>query len=82
VGDEAVIEVSVEPHTGCVKFANRFGRDAHKLVWSEAGREARLRGLNARVVVAGVIRPGDTIRVLGGADTVSDASSGTSAAGR
>ena len=68
VGDEAVIEVTAEPHTGCVKFANRFGRDAHKLVWSEQGRQARLRGLYARVVVAGVIRPGDTIRVLGTAD--------------
>jgi MOSC domain-containing protein YiiM len=51
-----------------VKFANRFGRDAHKLVWSEQGRRARLRGLYARVVVVGVIRPGDTIRVLGPAD--------------
>ena len=68
VGSEAVIEVTAEPHNGCVKFANRFGRDAHKLVWSEQGRRARLRGLYARVVVAGVIRPGDTIRVLGTAD--------------
>jgi len=68
LGDEAVIEVTAEPHTGCVKFASRFGRDAHKLVWSEEGRQARLRGLYARVVVAGVIRPGDTIRVLGTAD--------------
>ncbi|MFV2021756.1 MOSC domain-containing protein [Micromonospora sp. LOL_023] len=65
VGDEAVIEVTAEPHNGCVKFANRYGRDAHKLVWSEQGRQARLRGLYARVVVAGVIRPGDTIWVLG-----------------
>jgi hypothetical protein len=65
---DAVIEVTAEPHTGCVKFASRFGRDAHKLVWSEQGRQARLRGLYARVVVPGVIRPGDTIRVLGTAD--------------
>lgn len=68
VGDDAVIEVTAEPHNGCAKFANRYGRDAHKLVWSEQGRQARLRGLYARVVVAGVIRPGDTIRVLGPAD--------------
>ena len=65
VGDEAVIEVTAEPHTGCVKFASRFGRDAHKLVWSDHGRQARLRGLYARVVATGDIRPGDTIRVLG-----------------
>ncbi|WJK40463.1 MOSC domain-containing protein [Solwaraspora sp. WMMA2056] len=68
VGDEAVIEVTAEPHNGCAKFAHRYGRDAHKLVWSEDGRQARLRGLYTRVVVAGVIRPGDPIRVLGPAD--------------
>ena len=65
VGEEAVIEVTPEPHTGCVKFANRFGPDAHKLVWGEEGRKARLRGMYARVVVGGVIRPEDTIRILG-----------------
>ena len=70
VGDEAVIEVTAEPHTGCVKFANRFGRDAHKLVWSEEGRRARLRGLYARVVVGGTIRPGDPIRVLNPVDVI------------
>lgn len=64
IGDAAVIEVTPKPHNGCVKFAARYGRDAHKLVWSEAGRQARLRGLYARVVVSGVIRPGDPIRVL------------------
>lgn len=70
VGDEAVIEVTAEPHTGCVKFANRFGRDAHKLVWSEQGRRARLRGLYARVAVGGTIRPGDPIRVLNPVDVI------------
>ncbi|WFE19651.1 MOSC domain-containing protein [Solwaraspora sp. WMMD937] len=74
VGDEAVIEVTAELHNGCAKFANRYGRDAHKLVWSEQGRQARLRGLYARVVVGGVIRPGDQIRVLG---TAADATEGT-----
>ncbi|MDG4766770.1 MOSC domain-containing protein [Solwaraspora sp. WMMD406] len=75
VGDEAVIEVTAEPHNGCVKFADRYGRDAHKLVWSEPGRQARLRGLYARVVVAGVIRPGDRIHVLGPADATDRATS-------
>ncbi|MFY1632810.1 MOSC domain-containing protein [Solwaraspora sp. WMMB335] len=65
IGAEAVLEVTAESHNGCVKFANRYGRDAHKLVWSEQGRQARLRGLYARVVIPGVIRQGDTIRVLG-----------------
>lgn len=59
----AVIEVSAEPHTGCAKFRRRFGRDALRLANSEAGRALRLRGLNARVVAAGTVRPGDTIAI-------------------
>jgi hypothetical protein len=58
----AVIEVTGKPHTGCAKFLARFGRDALKFVNSRAGRELRLRGLNARIVVPGTIRPGDEIR--------------------
>ncbi|MGC5033749.1 MOSC domain-containing protein [Micromonospora sp. DT229] len=62
IGDRAVIEVTDQPHTGCAKFAARFGRDAHKIVWAEEGQRLRLRGLNARVVVGATIRVGDTIR--------------------
>ena len=60
----AVIEVTEQPHTGCAKFVERFGRDAMRFVNSPVGRELRLRGLNARVVVAGTVRPGDEIRKL------------------
>ena len=58
----AVIEVSETPHTGCSKFVERFGRDAMRFVNSPLGRELRLRGMCARVVVAGTVRPGDPIR--------------------
>ncbi|GIJ09861.1 hypothetical protein Van01_30750 [Micromonospora andamanensis] len=64
IGDRAVIEVTDQPHTGCAKFAARFGRDAHKVVWTDEGKHLRLRGLNARVVVGGTIETGDTIRQL------------------
>ncbi len=57
----AIIEVSPTPHTGCNKFKERFGRDALRLVSSPLGRQLRLRGLNARVVQAGTVRPGDAI---------------------
>ena len=60
----AVIEVTDQPHLGCAKFAARFGKDAWRFVNSKVGRELRLRGLNARVVVAGTVRPGDVIRKL------------------
>lgn len=62
IGD-AVIEVTDQPHTGCQKFSARFGADALRFVNSPVGRELRLRGLNARVVVPGTIRRNDTVRV-------------------
>jgi hypothetical protein len=55
----AVIEVTAQPHLGCKKFVARFGLDAMKFVNSGLGKELRLRGLNAKVVQAGVIRVGD-----------------------
>lgn len=58
----AVIEVTPQPHTGCKKFVARFGPDAMKFVNSPAGRQLRLRGLNARVVRPGRVRVGDTVR--------------------
>lgn len=60
---EAVIEVTDQPHTGCAKFTQRFGLDAHRFVNSESGRALNLRGINARVVVPGSIRPGDRVTV-------------------
>ncbi len=63
---EAVIEVTPEPHTGCKKFVQRFGRDAMLFVNSEEGKKLRLRGLNARVVTPGVVRVGDVVRKVEG----------------
>jgi hypothetical protein len=60
----AVIEVTDQPHTGCKKFVERFGVDAMRFVNSPVGRELNLRGINARVVQAGVIRTGDPVRRL------------------
>jgi hypothetical protein len=55
----AVIEVTPQPHTGCGKFADRFGVDATKFVNSKEGRRLNLRGINAKVVRSGTIRVGD-----------------------
>lgn len=57
----AVIEVSPQPHLGCRKFVSRFGLEAMQFVNSPLGRQLRLRGINARVVTAGVIRVGDVV---------------------
>ena len=58
----AIIEVSDTPHTGCAKFSARFGSEALRWINSPIGREHRLRGLNARIVQAGVVRRGDAVR--------------------
>ena len=57
----AIIEVTDQPHTGCAKFAARFGNDAQKFVMTPVGRQMRLRGLCAKVVQPGVIRQGDAV---------------------
>ena len=59
----AVIEVTEQPHTGCAKFVERFGPEAMRFVNGSVGRPLRLRGLNARVVVPGRVRPGDPVTV-------------------
>ncbi len=57
----AVIEVTAPPHLGCKKFSARFGPDAMRFVNSPEGKELHLRGVNAKVVRAGVIREGDVV---------------------
>jgi MOSC domain-containing protein YiiM len=64
----AVVEVSALPHTGCKKFAARFGMDALNFVNSPQGKELRLRGLNARVVKPGAFQVGDMIKVIPGSE--------------
>lgn len=58
----AVIEVTAKPHTGCAKFAERFGIDAAR--WVNSRKDLRLRGICAVVVDAGVVAPGDPVVVL------------------
>lgn len=58
----AVLEVSAKPHTGCAKFAERFGMDAAR--WINSSKELRYRGINAMVVEAGEVKTGDSITKL------------------
>lgn len=64
IGADAVIEVTDQPHRGCAKFAARFGVEALRFVNTGEGPALRRRGLNARVVVGGVVRPGDAVVVF------------------
>ncbi|HEY5890499.1 MAG TPA: MOSC domain-containing protein [Acidimicrobiia bacterium] len=60
VGD-AVVEISEVPHTGCEKFASRYGKDALRFANVGVGRENRFRGVNAFVVESGTVRVGDKV---------------------
>jgi MOSC domain-containing protein YiiM len=60
----AVIEISEKPHTGCSKFASRFGLEALKFISSPVGKELQMRGIYAQVVQPGVIHTGDIVRKL------------------
>ena len=56
---QAVLQVSQAPHLGCAKFVERFGAEAMRFVNSRTGRQLRLRGMNASVLVPGTVRLGD-----------------------
>ena len=65
IGD-AIIEVTEPPHTGCRKFAERFGKDAVVFVNSGRCKLLNFRGINAKVVQSGGIKVGDVARKLTG----------------
>ena len=65
VGDDAVLEVTAKPHAGLQEVPGpvRRGRRSPSST-ARSGSRLRLRGLNARVVHGGVVRPGDVVRRL------------------
>ena len=63
IGD-AVIEVTETPHTGCKKYASRYGLDALEFISTPMGKGLRLRGMYAKVIRSGTIRAGDAVRKL------------------
>ena len=50
---------TAEPHTGCVKFASRFGNAALRFVSGPEAMQQRRRGANAKIVKSGTVRVGD-----------------------
>jgi hypothetical protein len=60
IGD-AEVEISPIPHTGCAKFAGRYGREGLRFVNVGEGRERRFRGVYATVVDGGSFSVGDKI---------------------
>jgi MOSC domain-containing protein YiiM len=60
----ALVEMTPEPHNGCLKFKARFGRDALQFVQAPPTRHENRRGIYWRVVEAGEAGVGDRIEVL------------------
>ena len=60
----ALLEVTAAPHTGCNKFAARFGLEATRFVNSLEGKRLHLRGINARILEPGRITVGDLVQKL------------------
>ena len=60
----AEIQITEPPHTGCKKYAARFGLDALKFISSPEGKQLQLRGVNAKVIRPGAIRVGDVVKKL------------------
>lgn len=60
----AILEVTPEPHDGCLKFKGRFGSDALRLVARKETRERNLRGIYLTVVEDGDVAPGDPVEVI------------------
>jgi MOSC domain len=62
IGSEVIIEISDLKHTGCSKFARRYGDDAKTFANSQQGTALHLRGRYARIIRGGTIRVGDKVR--------------------
>ncbi|MEM7056700.1 MAG: MOSC domain-containing protein [Pseudomonadota bacterium] len=53
--------ITAEPHKGCQKFVDRYGRDACKFVNIGKGGQLKLRGIYSRVTRDGVVSVGDRV---------------------
>ncbi len=60
----ATLEVTPEPHNGCVLYRARFGADALRFISARERRPLKLRGIYLRVVDAGELRVGDAVEVI------------------
>jgi len=61
---EVILEIPELPHTGCAKFAKRYGAYARKFVMTDEGKQQRFRGIYAKVIQSGNIKVSDTITKL------------------
>src|SRR3954468_23202416 len=56
IGSDVIIEITDLKHTGCSKFAGRYGPDAKTFANNKRGTALHLRGRYARILRGGTIR--------------------------
>jgi MOSC domain-containing protein YiiM len=66
IGREVVLEISDVKHTGCSKFARRYGEEARAFANNKRGTALHLRGRYASIIRGGTILVGDTVKKLSG----------------
>jgi hypothetical protein len=62
IGETVVVELTELPHTGCSKFASRYGDEARAFANDKSHKTMHLRGRFARTITGGTIRVGDELR--------------------
>ena len=60
----ALIEVTDEPHLGCKKFMERYGKDATVFINSDLGKSLNMRGINAKILRSGIVKRGSLIKKI------------------
>jgi len=56
-----ILQITDQEHTGCDKFAERYGQAARIFVNSPVGKQLHLRGIYAKVVQDGSVKVGDRV---------------------
>lgn len=64
IGETVVVELTEVPHTGCSKFAARYGDDARAFANDKSRKTIHLRGRYALTITGGTIHVGDAVRKL------------------
>jgi len=61
---KVMVEITDVPHTGCSRFAERYGNDAVEFINAPERSSLRLRGVYAKFLNSGLIHVGDIIKKI------------------
>jgi MOSC domain-containing protein YiiM len=61
IGENVVLEITEQAHSGCGKFSRRFGQQALEFINGPQGRHLNQRGRFGRIITGGTINVGDAV---------------------